>query len=132
MDANWQYLGNEAVSSTPIPSTQSTASTASTTLTNPATNITISTPSKTIKQQSVGDQPASPRTASRTTSLPLDVNNVQITESGYVEQILQTSKDVLDPNLFALELDEIADCYNQSIYVFFLVSNSFKKFLLLC
>lgn len=83
-----------------------------------------STPSKTTKQQSVGDnqQPTSTRAANRTSSLPLNVDSIQIAESDYIKQILQTSKDFLDPNLFALEIEEINDCYNQSIHVFFLVS----------
>jgi hypothetical protein len=51
------------------------------------------------------------------------VDNIQITESEYIDQILNTSKDFLDPNLFSLELEEINDCYRQSIYVYFLVSS---------
>lgn len=104
--------------------------------TNPATNFTTNTAQRTtLKQQSVGEnsnattkQPSSPKTASRTASLPLteDDSKVQITESTYIDQILNTSKNILDPDLFSLELEEITDCYQQSIYVFFLVSFFFE------
>lgn len=127
VDSNWQYLSNDnlnqptTIQST-IPSTiKSTINTAQRNTTTP-------------KQQSIVDStscvntlanqpPLSPRSAAnRTTSLPITSDNIQITESNYIEQIINTSKDVIDPNLFSLELDEISDCYHQSIYVFFLVS----------
>ena len=124
VDANWQYTSD----ATPLTISSTTQPTATS-----LTTISTTQRSTTPKQQSVCNATISNATsqlnqqqkpANRTTSLPLsvDANSIQITESNYIEQILSTSKDFLDPNLFALELDEIKDCYHQSMYVFFLVS----------
>ena len=128
-------MGNETV--TPVTISSTTPSSLSSTV-SAAAGAAIGTAqrSTTPKQQSVGDSsstglnqpPASPaRPASRTTSLPLSVDNdVQITESEYIERIQSINKDILDPSLFSLELEEISDCYHQSIHVFFLVSSLMK------